>query len=250
MKKLIPNLITLCNLLCGVMAAYCAIHGSYKIASAAVLICLGIVFDFFDGMTARLLKVSSPLGKELDSLADLVTSGIAPAFILFAILDQMNAVPYLAYSAFLLPLFAGYRLAKFNIDSRQEHGFRGLPAPANAMVWVGLALSMPQNDFFSLTNASNSKVGLYLFESFPTGYAIALACAGLLFGILMVSDIPMFSLKFNFKEMGWKRNAVRYMFLIGCAVIVAVTRQWYAISLIVIWYILFSLITRKQQNAE
>ena len=122
-KRQIPNLITLGNLLCGVIACYFAARGNVQVA--ALFICLGIFLDFFDGLAARLLNVASPLGKELDSLADVVTSGVAPGIILLHLLRD-NASQWLALVALLVPLFAAYRLAKFNLDTRQSHSFLGL----------------------------------------------------------------------------------------------------------------------------
>ena len=230
MKKQIPNLITLGNLLCGVLASLFAAVGHLNLA--ALFICLGIFLDFFDGMAARLLNVASPLGKELDSLADLVTSGVAPGFILMALLWDNPISRWLSYIALLMPLFAAYRLAKFNLDTRQSHSFLGLPVPANALIWVGLALR--GSDALSLNNAST----------------IILIVISLITNILMVSELPMFSLKFNFKDLSWRTNSIQYIFLIGCALIIILTRQWCAISLIILWYIIFSIITRKQQHAE
>lgn len=230
MKKQIPNLITLGNLLCGVLASLFAAVGHLNLA--ALFICLGIFLDFFDGMAARLLNVASPLGKELDSLADLVTSGVAPGFILMALLWDNSISRWLSYIALLMPLFAAYRLAKFNLDTRQSHNFLGLPVPANALIWVGLALC--GSDALSLNNANT----------------IILIVISLITNILMVSELPMFSLKFNFKDLSWHTNSIQYIFLIGCALIIILTRQWCAISLIILWYIIFSIITRKQQHAE
>lgn len=230
MKKQIPNLITLGNLLCGVLASLFAAVGHLNLA--ALFICLGIFLDFFDGMAARLLNVASPLGKELDSLADLVTSGVAPGFILMALLWDNPISRWLSYIALLMPLFAAYRLAKFNLDTRQSHSFLGLPVPANALIWVGLALC--GSDVLLLNNA----------------ITIILIVISLITNILMVSELPMFSLKFNFKDLSWRTNSIQYIFLIGCALIIILTRQWCAISLIILWYIIFSIITRKQQHAE
>lgn len=227
-RRQIPNLITLGNLLCGVIAIAAALRGD--LTGASLMICLGIFLDFFDGLAARLLNVASPLGKELDSLADVVTSGVAPGFILWNIL--CNGVDekwpeFLPYTALLIPLFAAYRLAKFNIDSRQSHSFLGLPTPANALIWVGVALT-PALPMDELT------------------FIIALIAISLVTDVLMVSELPMFSLKFNFKEMSWKSNSVQYLFFIGCAAIIVASRQWYAISLIILWYIILSAITQKK----
>lgn len=229
-KRQIPNLITLGNLLCGVMACFMILTGFP--VWGALFICLGIFLDFFDGLAARLLHVPSPLGKELDSLADVVTSGVAPGFILLFLLWDNPFGRWFAFLALLMPLFTAYRLAKFNIDTRQGHSFMGLPAPANALIWVGLAI-YSENP---------------ILQS-PT-VAIALAVISLVTDILMVSDIPMFSLKFNFKEMGWKNNRIQYIFLIGSIAIATFTGfDWNAISIIVMWYIALSLLTYKKQNA-
>jgi CDP-diacylglycerol--serine O-phosphatidyltransferase len=224
-RRQIPNFITLGNLLCGVIACIYAANGA--LPWAALFICLGIFLDFFDGMAARLLGVASPLGKELDSLADVVTSGVAPGVILMSVLWDNPIGRWLAYLALLMPLFAAYRLAKFNIDTRQNHSFLGLPTPANALIWVGVALTPA----LSLDTPA---------------ITIILIILSLVTNVLMVSEMPMFSLKVDFKEMGWKRNSVQYLFLIGCAAIIAVSRQWYAISLIILWYIILSAITQKK----
>ncbi len=225
-RRQIPNMITLGNLLCGVIACYYAANGNLGVA--ALFICLGIFLDFFDGLAARLLDVASPLGKELDSLADVVTSGVAPGLILFGLLHRSLYVEsiWLLPLALLMPLFAAYRLAKFNLDTRQSHSFLGLPTPANALIWVGIALwgAMP----------------------YSTTLAVVLIIISLITDVLMVSEMPMFSLKVNFKDMGWKANGVQYLFLIGCAAIIAVSRQWYAVSLIILWYIILSAITRRK----
>ena len=241
MRKQIPNLITLCNLLCGVFSCLFAYEATLHLA--ALFICLGIFFDFFDGMAARLLGVASPLGKELDSLADVVTSGVAPGLILYVILAQITDIQWLKYTALLIPLFAAYRLAKFNLDTRQSHSFLGLPAPANALIWVSIAL------FCRLPYNNND-----LFAGTHTTLAIILAIVSLVANILMISEIPMFSLKFNFKDMSWKTNSIQYFFLAGSAVIVvlsiAIHAFWLSISFIIFWYILFSIVTRKHHHAH
>ena len=223
-KRQIPNLITLCNLACGVLSVYAALVWVSP-TQAALLICLGILFDFFDGMTARLLKVSSPMGKELDSLADVVTSGVAPAAILYRLTEQTfvnYGTQWMSIFFLLIPLFAAYRLAKFNLDTRQSHSFLGLPVPSQALVWVGVALTYDR----------------------PS--AIAVLVVSLFLDILMVSELPLFSLKFNFKDLSWKNNSVQYIFLIVCAVIIALLRDWIAISAIILWYIILSLFTQRK----
>ena len=228
-KRQIPNLITLCNLACGVLSVFAAL-ACHEPVQAALLICLGILFDFFDGLTARLLGVSSPMGKELDSLADVVTSGVAPAAILFRITYHPMVdmgLPWLGVVFLLIPLFAAYRLAKFNLDTRQSHSFLGLPVPSQALVWVGLALSQ-----WSVVD------GLWSI--------VVIMVLSLVLDVLMISELPLFSLKFNFKDLSWKSNAVQYIFLIGCAIIIALLRDWIAISAIILWYIILSLFTQRK----
>jgi len=137
MKKHIPNMITCCNLISGCMATYWAFQGDYKLA--LLFIVIGAVFDFFDGMTARLLHVSSPIGKELDSLADDITFGFAPSAMVFAFLCTFHIhLLFVPFLAFVMAAFSALRLAKFNLDERQALGFIGLPTPANALFWGAL----------------------------------------------------------------------------------------------------------------
>ena len=230
-KRFIPNLITLGNLFCGVESVFASLAlGDTRMA--ALWICAGIFLDFFDGLAARALQVPSDLGKQLDSLADVVTSGVAPAFLMVKIVElpMRDLLPqwgvFLVMLPFvLLPLFAAYRLAKFNIDTRQSHSFLGLPVPSNALIWVGLALSG--------------------FEVSGLALGIVVAVVALATDVLMVSELPLFSLKFNFKDLSWKTNSVQYLFLLGCAVLIAVLRNWIVLSAIILWYILFSIITRR-----
>ena len=239
-KRQIPNSITLCNLICGVLATYYAIQYQVfddRLHYAGWFILLGIFFDFFDGLAARLLHVSSDMGKELDSLADVITSGVAPGFILYEILATSDGLPWLKYLALLMPAFAAYRLAKFNLDTRQSHSFLGLPAPSNALIWVGIAL------IFSC--APVEKVG-WLFNN---GGLICLAILSLLTNILMISEMPMFSLKFNFKDLTWKSNKIQYIFLTGCILLIIFLLH-YSISIIILWYIILSLLTQKQSSAN
>lgn len=235
-KRQIPNVITLGNLLCGVESVFASL-ALHNATTAALWICAGIFLDFFDGMAARLLKVPSELGKQLDSLADVVTSGVAPAFLMVILVEEplrgmmpLWGVLLVMLPFVLMPLFAAYRLAKFNIDTRQSHSFLGLPVPSNALIWVGLALT---------GNAVGS-----------LAMGIALAAVALATDILMVSELPMFSLKFNFKDLTWRSNRIQYIFLLGCIVIIAATRQWYVISLLILWYIILSFLTSCKQKAH
>ena len=255
-KRQIPNIITLCNLTCGVIATYTAVHGA--LASAAFFICLGILFDFFDGLSARALHVASPLGKELDSLADIVTSGVAPAFILFRILScgAFADTPYLvAYAAILMPAFSAYRLAKFNLDTRQSHSFLGLPVPCNALIWAAFGilaereLSWASYEFlwYSIANASliSTEWTSAIFYS-PAGM-IGLAVLSILTDILMISEMPMFALKF--KNLSWIDNKLRFLFLIACAALIVLFGV-FGIILCILLYILLSLLTQKKAANE
>ncbi|MCI1282691.1 MAG: CDP-alcohol phosphatidyltransferase family protein [Prevotella sp.] len=223
--KQIPNSITCCNLISGCIATYYAFCG---VSTWALLwIIIGATFDFFDGMSARLLHVSSPIGKELDSLADDVTFGVAPATLVFFELGVMDYPSFLEplrsilpFFAYLMAAFSALRLAKFNLDTRQSMGFIGLPTPANALFWAALIAGSP-----SLVESSNWMLFIILLM-------ICLSCW------LLVSEIPMFALKF--KQWGWKGNEVKYMFLLTCIPILLIFRIS-GIAIIILWYVILSI---------
>lgn len=226
----IPNTLTSCNLFSGCIAAYMAFHGNYK--EALLFIVLGAMFDFFDGMTARLLHVSSPIGKELDSLADDITFGLAPAAIAFSLFKEvyypdflMPVAGIMPYTAFLIAVFSGLRLAKFNIDERQTSSFIGMPTPANALFWASLA------------------VGRHSFLISDNFNAIYLFVLVVVMSLLLVAELPMFSLKF--KDLSWGHNKVSYIFLIVSLPLLIIF-QLSGIAAVIIWYILLSLATRKK----
>ncbi len=207
MKKHIPNTITCCNLICGCIATCAGFHGQYM--TAFLFIILGAVFDFFDGFVARLLCVSGPMGVELDSLADVITFGLAPASMIFTLFTQVY-YPEAIYSptwfrimpftAFLMPAFAALRLAKFNIDDNQHDGFIGLPTPANAIFWSALISSSHKY----LTSPMFNAPFLFAFM--------------LVFCLLMVSNVPMFKLKF--KDFKWTTiGNKRKIFFLAVAVV-------------------------------
>ncbi|MBO4588922.1 MAG: CDP-alcohol phosphatidyltransferase family protein [Bacteroidales bacterium] len=234
-KRNIPNFITLCNLLCGTIAAWQAVLG--QLHFAAIFILLGIFFDFFDGLAARALKVASPVGKELDSLADLVTSGVAPGFILFYILLHHASPNWLAFSALLIPLAAAWRLAKFNLDSRQTSSFLGLPAPSNALVWacIGFYYNCPHWSSVALVRLHD--LPIFLFS--PAG-SVFLAVLALTCAVLMVSEIPLFALKF--KNLKWDDNKIRFIFLISCLTLLVLFGV-IGILFIILWYVILSVAT-------
>ena len=230
MRKHIPNTITCCNLLSGCVAAMFAFEGMYPLAFAFII--AGAVFDFFDGLSARALGVSSPIGKELDSLADVVTFGFAPAAMVFSWLGECAdahldlwlafAVPF---AAFLLVAFSALRLAKFNVDERQTSSFIGLPTPANALFWGALVIG-----------AHDKMVDQ------PYGWLLIIALV-FLFSWLLVAEIPMFSLKF--KNLSWKSNRTAYTFLLVSLVLLIVL-GFTGLSAVIGWYIILSILTQKR----
>lgn len=254
-KRQIPNIITLCNLTCGVFATNAAVQGA--LANAAFFICLGILFDFFDGLSARALHVASPLGKELDSLADIVTSGVAPAFILFRILSCGAFIdpPYWAYVTTLIPAFSAYRLAKFNLDTRQSHSFLGLPVPCNALIWAAFGVLAERElvwasfEFlwYKIANASLISTEWISAIFYSLAGMIALAVLSILTDILMISEVPMFALKF--KNLSWRENKLRFLFLIACATLLVLFGV-FGIILCILLYILLSLFTQKKAANE
>ena len=224
MKKHIPNTITCCNLISGCIATYWAFQGDYRLA--LLFIVIGAVFDFFDGMTARLLHVSSPIGKELDSLADDITFGFAPSAIVFSFLSPLTTQlsPYIPYLAFVMAAFSALRLAKFNLDERQTLGFIGLPTPANALFWGSLIVG----------------AGQYIASLPYTAYIILIGTFVSCF--LLISEIPMFALKF--KSWGWKGNEVKYIFLLTCIPLLFFFGIS-GLSVIIAWYVVLSILTKR-----
>ncbi len=212
----LPNFITCLNLFSGCIAVYLAFNHNYQGAFIAMLV--AAVFDFFDGFAARLLHAYSPMGKELDSLADVVSFGVAPGFIVFSLLTEAQLNEWIPFVAFLIPIFSALRLAKFNIDERQTSSFIGMPTPANAIFWGGMAFS---------------------FSTFLVANVWLLIVLTLLFSYLLVAEIPMFALKV--KNLKWKDNQDQYIFLIGCLLIFGFFRL-NAFAPIIFWYILLSLI--------
>jgi CDP-diacylglycerol--serine O-phosphatidyltransferase len=258
-KKHIPNALTCCNLLCGCFGILVTIYNKLDLAFYLVLI--AAVFDFLDGFAARMLKVSSPIGKDLDSLADMVTFGVLPGFIMYKMIGSeysLSAIsplltspvpgwhttvfPYslfISFIAFIIPVFSALRLAKFNNDTRQSDSFIGVNTPANTLLISSLGYIFvtvlnseegPGN-FFDLLYNTYTLVGLTLLMSF-----------------LLVSELPIFALKF--KNFGWTDNKIRYVFLI-IAVILLILFQFYAFPFIIFLYILLSIInniiTKKEK---
>lgn len=226
MKKHIPNTITCCNLISGCIATYYAFLGNFEMALLFIII--GAVFDFFDGMSARLLGVSSPIGKELDSLADDITFGFAPSAIIFGYLCTFHIhLPYVPFLAFVMAAFSALRLAKFNLDERQALGFIGLPTPANALFWGSLIVGLQQHNI-----CFDGLEWVILVGSFISCY-------------LLIAEIPMFALKF--KHWGWKGNEIKYIFLLTCIPLLLFLGIS-GFAAIIAWYVVLSVIANKRSN--
>lgn len=234
----VPNAITALNLICGSMAVFFAVDG--QLGWASVFILAAAVFDFMDGFAARLLNAYSAIGKELDSLADLVSFGLAPAAIVFTMFEltlfgQNQPIQEIdahwgewivLYTSLVIPVAGAFRLAKFNTDDRQSEQFLGMPIPSNAIFFASLGLIL------ELGNNESIKA-LILNKN-------VLLASVFMCSFLMVSELPMFSMKF--KNLNLKQNAVRFLFL-GVTILMLVFLQLYALPLIIIWYILLSIIT-------
>lgn len=239
-KKHIPNAITCCNLLCGCLAIVQAFQG--HLVYTAYLVGLAAIFDFFDGFAARMLRVTSPIGKDLDSLADMVTFGVVPGVVMYQLLNSslfsfsaqaheqalgqtnQGILGWIVYVAFLIPVFSAIRLAKFNNDNRQTSSFIGLPTPANAI----LICSFP----LILAFTRSSQFQQIILNPF------FLVIMSVVMSILLVAEIPLFALKF--RTFSWVGNRTRYIFLILC-VILLILFQFVGIPMIILLYVIMSI---------
>ncbi|MGZ3884725.1 MAG: CDP-alcohol phosphatidyltransferase family protein [Bacteroidia bacterium] len=248
-RKNIPNAITCGNLLCGCLAIVQAFEGN--LVWAAYLVGIAAVLDFFDGFAARLLHVSSPIGKDLDSLADMVTFGVVPGIVMFQwltaifykTLDRAEFSIYemqgfgrygaLRYIAFLIPIFSAVRLAKFNNDVRQSDSFIGLPTPANAafICSIPLVVEFCCEEFAGSVAPYLTPLGMFLTNPWVI---VPVICV---FSFLLISELPLFALKF--KNFGWADNKIRYVFL-ALALLLLIAFQFVGIPLVIIAYILLS----------
>jgi CDP-diacylglycerol---serine O-phosphatidyltransferase len=235
----IPNFITCLNLFSGCLGITAAFQGDLPLASC--FMALAAVFDFFDGMAARLLHAKSNIGMELDSLADVVSFGVLPGVIMIHLMKSAANLPGDAttfmnpflYVAFLIPVFSAVRLAVFNLDTRQTDSFLGLPTPANGLLIASFPLIIAH------TSHAFAKD---LLSNYWVLAAITVVMCGLL-----VSEIPLFSLKV--KNLKWKDNRVRFTFLI-LSLLVLVWLKFTAIPLIIALYIALSLVFRQQKTGE
>jgi CDP-diacylglycerol--serine O-phosphatidyltransferase len=230
--KNIPNVITSCNLLSGCVAVVMALRG--EIETATCFIFAAAVFDFFDGFIARLLKAQSPLGLQLDSLADIVSFGVAPSAIIFYILSvsqlyiQIELHPFIPFAAFAIAVFSALRLAKFNIDDRQTSSFIGLPTPAAALFICGLVYF----DIFTVT-----------------GYFFLLTLIPLI-SFLLICEIPMFSLKIKKVKTSFIKVFKLQLFTISCAIIFISVWQLKGISLTIALYIILSVLKTIKDRTD
>jgi CDP-diacylglycerol--serine O-phosphatidyltransferase len=263
----IPNLITASNMLCGIFAIILAFAG--RIDTAPYFIFLAAVLDFFDGFAARLLKQQGELGKQLDSLADMISFGLAPGIIMFVLIllqqndinrlfedtallnlsvgnhlhglfnfDWNNKLPFVAL---IITFFSLFRLAKFNIDTRQSESFIGLPTPANTIFFMAFPLLLSQ---YGGTTGWEHDLIMWLIQP------VVLIPIIVIMSLLLVSELPLFALKF--KHFKWQGNATRYIFLISCGILISTLLIW-SIPIIVLLYLLLSFIQhilRKNRTHE
>jgi CDP-diacylglycerol---serine O-phosphatidyltransferase len=216
----IPNTLTSGNLICGCLGLI-SVFGNYPV-EPAYFIWAACVFDFFDGFAARLFKVSSPIGKELDSLADMVSFGVLPAMSMYHWIDASEGTSWLAYIALLIAVFSALRLAKFNVDTRQTDSFIGVPTPANAIFLTSL---------------------VFLPDSIRALVFTAPALAGItvVFSLLLVAPFELFALKF--KDFSWTHNQIRFTFL-ALSVFLIIILKAGALPFIILSYIIISLGSR------
>lgn len=242
MKKHIPNALTTLNLICGLISVSLVLQN--HLVWAAFFIFIAAVFDYLDGTAARLLKAYSELGKQLDSLADLVSFGVAPGLIIFQllsihctngcnILERWNVVPYLAL---MIPVCSALRLAKFNIDPRQEVNFIGLPTPANAIFFASIPMIIHIQDRIHTFIQLDFMVALF---SNPR----VLAVLAVFFSYLLISDLRLFSMKF--KSMSWKENQHRFIFLFLSLVLLLIF-SISAVPMVILAYLLLSVVYQKK----
>ncbi|HYG04637.1 MAG TPA: CDP-diacylglycerol--serine O-phosphatidyltransferase [Chryseosolibacter sp.] len=217
MKRHLPNFLTCCNLVCGCLGIVFVLEE--RAIPAAYFVWAACVFDFFDGFIARWLNVASPIGKELDSLADMISFGVLPSLVMYKMLESSGSFEALPYAAFLIAVFSALRLAIFNIDETQRDNFKGLATPANTIFITSLPLIA-------------ETAGKWLYQP-----AVLLAIT-IMFSFLLVSRIDIFALKF--KNFSWADNKVRFIFL-GISLLLLIGLQIVAIPLIIILYIVLSL---------
>ena len=220
MKRHIPNFLTCCNLLCGCFGVvYCL---EERTMPAAYFVWAAGFFDFFDGFAARMLNVTSPIGKELDSLADMVSFGLLPSLVMYKMIAASSSISWLPYIAFFIAICSALRLAIFNVDDTQSDSFKGLNTPANTLFITSLPLVYGQ-------------VGTWLFQDW------VLVLITITFSLLLISRIEIFA--FKFKDFTWKSNKVRFTFIAVSLVLLALLGKL-ALPLLILLYIVFSLVSK------
>lgn len=231
LKSQIPNIFTLSNLLSGMASVFLTTQHELEWASLCILI--GAFFDLLDGLIARALGVAGELGKQLDSLADMVTFGVAPAFLamhMAGAFDENIGFSIMGFAPAIMAAFSAYRLGKFNLDTRQSDSFIGVPTPANALFWLSFPLILAYSD-------TSSGLGSIFLSFTQTGWMIL--AGSIVWSLLMVSEIPMIALKF--KNWGWKGNEFRYSLIASVVILVALL--WVqAVPIILLLYILLSIV--------
>ena len=239
-KRNLPNFVTLLNLLMGCFALVMVFRHDFLLT--AVFVSLAAVFDFLDGLLARALKVSSAIGKELDSLCDIVSFGVVPGFVMYHMISfevgmrsaqQNNLTFYLAWSGFLIPLMSAVRLAKFNIDLRQSYGFVGLPTPANALVVTFLPLALKSEKFPLLESVLSQPIALAIIAS--------------LLSLFLVSGFPLMA--FKFRTFKWSENKIKFLFLGIVFLAIPLLKYWSAPFLLLI-YITLSFIDKNENPSK
>lgn len=232
LKKHLPNAITCANLFSGCVGIVLAFQG--ELIGAAYAIFLSAIFDFFDGLASRVLKSFSGIGKDLDSLADMVSFGVLPAVIMYQLLLQAHQIDnlstYLNFIAFLIPVFSALRLAKFNVDTRQAENFIGLPTPANAILIASFPLILDHH---------NKYYSPYLINPYVLSVFIIIMCS------LLVAEMPMMSLKF--KNRDFNENIFRYLLLLFSAILILFFK-FAAVPVVIFIYITLSVIQFKFTN--
>ena len=232
MKRHIPNTVTLSNLLCGCLALISIFTG--QVQMVPFFIAVSLFADYSDGLLARLLKVSSPMGRELDSLADMVAFGVVPGAMLFYLINESKGIEVVNFQdmttlvglvGFVVTLFSCVRLAKFNLDTRQTEGFVGLNTPACTIFVLGLLL-ITLGDIYGLKSTILNEVFLY--------------SVSIILSYLLIAEIPMFS--FKFKALEWKSNKIRISFILISVLCLCIIEFGAALSFIILCYIIISVV--------
>ena len=225
MVRHIPNFLTCCNLLCGCFGIVYCLEG--RNVPAAYFVWAAAIFDFFDGFAARMLKVNSPIGKELDSLADMVSFGLLPSLVMYKMISASSSILWLPYIGFFIAVCSALRLAIFNVDETQSNSFKGLNTPANTLFITSLPLVAGQ-------------VGNWLYQEW------VLVSITIVFSLLLVSRIEIFA--FKFQDFTWQHNKVRFTFIAVSVLLLALLGKL-ALPLLILLYIGFSLVSNALKMA-